>query len=90
MSNRSAGAPLLLSLGLVVAGLLIGVIGGLTSGSLGGGLLAGAGVIPAAYGAWLGIQQETQGTLLWSILLILASLGVGGLLLILWLVSAVF
>ena len=90
MSNQRAGFPLLLSLGLVVAGLLIGVIGGLASGSLVGGLVAGAGAVPACYGAWLGVQQETQSTLLWSILLIIGSLGVGGLLLILWLVSAVF
>lgn len=90
MSNRSAGMPLLFALGLVVAGLLIGAIGGLSSGSLAGGLVAGAGLIPACYSAWLGVQQETQTTLLWSILLVLASLGVGALLLILWLVSAVF
>lgn len=90
MSNKSPGVPLLITLGLVVAGLLIGAIGGISSGSLVGGLVAAAGFIPACYCAWLGVQQETQTTLLWSILLILASLGVGGLLLILWLINAVF
>jgi hypothetical protein len=90
MSNQSASMPLLISLGLVVAGLLVGAIGGLTSGSLAGGLIAGAGLIPACYSAWLGMQKETQTTMLWAVLLILGSLGVAALLLILWLVNAVF
>ena len=90
MSSPNASMPLLFSLGMVLGGLLIAAITGLASGSLAGGLLAGAGLIPACYAAWVGVQKETQTTLLWSILLILGSLGVGGLLIILWLVDKVF
>jgi hypothetical protein len=36
------------------------------------------------------MQKETQTTMLWAVLLILGSLGVAALLLILWLVNAVF
>ena len=77
MSSPNASMPLLLSLGLVLGGLLIAAVSGLASGSLLGGLLAGAGLIPACYSAWLGVQKETQTTMLWSVLLIFASLGVG-------------
>ena len=90
MSKPNATMPLLVSAGLIVAGLLIGVIGGLGSGSLAGGLIAVTAVVPSAYAAWLGVQQETQGTLLAAILSLLASLAVGGLLIILWLVAKVF
>ena len=90
MSNQNASMPLLIALAMIIGGLLIGAVSGLGSGSLLGGLLAGAALIPACYCAWLGVQKETQTTLLWSILLILASLGVGGLLIILWLISKVF
>lgn len=90
MSNQNASMPLLISLALVIAGLLIGVISGLGSGSILGGVVAFAGLVPACYAAWVGVQKEGQGTLLWAILLILASLGVGGLLVILWLVDKVF
>ncbi len=90
MSNQNSSMPLFASAALVIAGLVIGAISGLSSGSLLGGVLALAGLFPACYSAWLGVQQETQTTLLYSILLVLASVGVGGLLIILWLVSAVF
>lgn len=82
--------PLLVALAMVIGGLLIGVLSGFGSGSLLGGLLAAAAIVPACYCAWLGVQQETQTTLLWSVLLVLASLGVGGLLIVLWLVAKVF
>lgn len=73
----------------VIVGLLIGAVGGLGSGSFTGGVIAGIGVIPSCWGIWLGMQQETQGSLVWSILLLLASLAIAGLLILLATVNAV-
>jgi hypothetical protein len=75
--------PALVAFGLVVFGLVIAAVQGLTRGSIAGGVLAGLGVIPACYGMWKGIQQETQGTLATSVVAVLASLGVGALLIVL-------
>ena len=79
-------APALAAYGLVVLGLVIGVLQGLGHGSLLGGIVAAAGAIPACFGMWKGIQQETQGTLAVSVAAVLASLAVGGLLIVLWIV----
>lgn len=75
--------PALVAFGLVVFGLVIAAVQGLTRGSIAGGVLAGLGAIPACYGMWKGIQQETQGTLAVSVVAVLASLGVGALLIVL-------
>ena len=56
-------------------------------GSIAGGVIAAAGAIPACYGMWKGIQQETQGTLAISVVAVLASLGIGALLIVLRVVS---
>lgn len=74
--------PALAAVALVVLGLVIAAIGGLSKGSIGGGVVAGAGAIPACYGMWKGIQQETQGTLAISVGAVLLSLAVGGLLIV--------
>ena len=47
------------------------------------GIIAACGALPACFGMWKGIQQETQGTLAVSVLAVLASLGVGAVLIIL-------
>ena len=75
----------MVALGLVVAGLVVAAIGdgGILSGSIGGGILAACGAIPACFGMWKGIQQETQGTLAASVGAVLLALGVGALLIIL-------
>lgn len=84
MSAPDSKLPVLASLMFTIIGLLIGVISGFTSGSIFGGVVAGLGIIPACYGMWAGIQdRESQTGLLWSILAFLASVGVGGLLIIL-------
>ena len=75
--------PLLITLLCVIVGLLIGVAGG----SIIGAVVAGLGVIPASWGIWLGMQQQTQTGLLGGILLLFLSLGVAALLLILRLVD---
>jgi hypothetical protein len=69
--------------GLVAIGIAIAAVQGLLKGSIAGGVIAGSGVIPACFGMWKGIQQETQGTLALSVLAVLLSLAVGGVLIIL-------
>jgi hypothetical protein len=75
--------PALVAFGLVVLGLMIAAVQGLTHGSILGGLIAASGAIPACFGMWKGIQQETQGTLASSVAAVLVSLGVGGILILL-------
>lgn len=75
--------PALVAFGLVILGLAIAAVQGITHGSILGGLIAAAGAIPACFGMWKGIQQETQGTLATSVVAVLVSLGVGGLLILL-------
>ena len=82
-SSTRTQAPLLLALGLIVAGVIVAAIGGLTSGSILGAIIAALGIVPACYAAWLGMQKETQGSLGMALLLVFASLGVGGILLLL-------
>ena len=75
--------PALAAFGMIVLGLVIAAIQGLTKGSIAGGIIAAAGAIPACYGMWKGIQQEGQGTLAMSVVAVLASLAIGGLLIVL-------
>ena len=75
--------PAMAAFGLVVVGIVIAAVQGLTHGSIAGGILAAAGAIPACFGMWKGIQQETQGTLAMSVVAVLASLAVGGVLIVL-------
>jgi hypothetical protein len=81
--------PVLIALGLMVLGLVFGAAHGLIHGSIGGGIIAGCGAIPACYGMWKGIQAETQGTLALSVVAVIGSLAVGGILLVLGIISAV-
>jgi hypothetical protein len=74
--------PAMAAFGLVVVGLLIAALQGFTRGSIAGGIIAALGAIPACYGMWKGIQQETQGTLALSVGAVLVSLAVGGLLIV--------
>ncbi len=89
MSASDNKLPNLAALLCVIVGLLIGAVGGLGSGSFTGGVIAGIGSIPACWGIWSGMQQKTQTSLVWSILLLLASLGISALLVLLAVVNAV-
>jgi len=82
-SSPKVQTPLLISLGLVAAGVIIAAIGGITAGSILGGVVAALGAVPACWAAWAGMQKETQGSLGMALLLVFVSLGVGGLLLLL-------
>lgn len=75
--------PALVAYVLVLVGVVIAAVQGLTHGSIGGGIVAAAGAIPAIFGMWKGIQQETQGTLALSVGAVIASLAVGGALIVL-------
>ena len=75
--------PAFAAFGLVVLGLVIAAIQGISHGSIAGGIIAALGAIPACFGMWKGIQQETQGTLALSVGAVLVALGVGGLLIVL-------
>ena len=75
--------PALAAVGMVVLGLVIAAIQGISHGSIAGGVIAALGAAPACFGMWKGIQQETQGTLAISVVAVLVSLAVGGLLILL-------
>jgi hypothetical protein len=75
--------PAYIAFALVVIGIAIAAVQGLLHGSIGGGIIAALGAIPACYGMWKGIQQETQGTLALSVAAVLITLVVGALLIVL-------
>jgi hypothetical protein len=79
--------PVLVAFTMVVVGIAIAAVQGLIHGSIFGGIVAAAGAIPACFGMWKGIQQETQGTLAMSVTAVLVSLAVGAVLIILRVVS---
>ena len=79
--------PVIVAFVMVVVGIAIAAAQGLLHGSILGGVSAAAGAIPACFGMWKGIQQETQGTLALSVTAVLVSLGVGAILIVLGLVS---
>lgn len=67
----------------VAVGIVIAALQGITHGSIGGGVIAALGAIPACFGMWKGIQQETQTTLAMSVTAVLVALAVGGVLIVL-------
>jgi hypothetical protein len=81
--------PALAAIGLAIVGIVIAALGhgGITHGSILGGIIAAVGAIPACFGMWKGIQQETQGTLAMSVGAVLVALGVGGILIVLGIIS---
>jgi hypothetical protein len=83
MSAPDTKLPSMISAGFLLFGLLIAVIGGLTSGSIAGGIVVGLGVIPALWGIVNGLQHKTQTAVLAPFLLLVTNLGVAGLLIIL-------
>ena len=79
--------PAIVAFVMVAAGIAIAAAQGLLHGSILGGVIAAAGAIPACYGMWKGIQQETQGTLALSVAAVLVALAVGAILIVLGIVS---
>ncbi len=83
MSAPDTKLPSMISAGLLAIGLVIAAIGGFTSGSIAGAVVAGLGVIPALWGIVNGLQHKTQTAVLAPFLLLLANLGVAALLIVL-------
>jgi len=85
MGNQVADSktPALVAFVMVVTGIALAAVQGIVHGSIAGGVIAACGAIPACFGMWKGIQQETQGTLAISVAAVLASLAVGGVLIVL-------
>ena len=83
MADVDSKSPAFVAFALVALGVVIAAVQGLSHGSIAGGVIAAIGAIPACFGMWKGIQQETQGTLALSVLAVLASLGIGAVLIIL-------
>jgi hypothetical protein len=80
--------PALAAFGLAILGLVIAAVqGSVLHGSITGGIIAFFGVIPACFGMWKGIQQETQATLALSVASVLVTLGVAAALIVLRVVS---
>jgi hypothetical protein len=80
--------PALAAFGLAILGLVIAALqGSVLHGSITGGIIAFCGVIPACFGMWKGIQQETQTTLALSVASVLVTLGVAAALIVLRVVS---
>ena len=75
--------PAIIAFALVAVGIAIAAIQGVVHGSIAGGVIAASGAIPACFGMWKGIQQETQGTLAMSVAAVLAALAVGAVLIVL-------
>ncbi|MBL9019320.1 MAG: hypothetical protein JNL83_34350 [Myxococcales bacterium] len=71
------------ALAAVAIGIVIAAVQGITHGSILGGVVAALGAIPACFGMWKGIQQETQGTLAMSVGTVLLALGVAAVLIVL-------
>ena len=65
-----------------LACVLVGILSGLLGRPIIGAEISAIGVIPACYGMWMGIQAETQGALLRSILLFVLALGTAALLVV--------
>lgn len=84
MSNPVSDSklPVLVALGFALVGLVLGLVLGSGGGKIAGGVIAGAGAIPAAVGMWKGIQQQTQTTLAMAVGALLFSLGVAAALII--------
>jgi hypothetical protein len=87
MSKSNAKTPIFVSIAFVVIGLVLGLMGGVMSGSILGGIIAALGVIPAAWGAWAGMQQETQASLAGALGMVFVSLGMGAVLFILGIID---
>jgi hypothetical protein len=79
--------PAIIAFVMAILGIALAAGHGIIHGSLPGGIIAAAGAIPACYGMWKGIQQETQGTLAVSVTAVLVSLVVGAVLIVLAVVS---
>jgi hypothetical protein len=78
MSAPNSKVPQLAALACIIAGLVAGIAGVPITGAV----IAAAGMLPACYGMWTGMQAETQGALARAIVLFVVALGVAGVLVV--------
>jgi hypothetical protein len=83
MSAPDTKLPSMIAAGFLVVGLIIAAIGGFTSGSIAGAIIAGIGIVPALWGIVNGLQHKTQTAVLAPFLLLIVNIGVAGLLILL-------
>ena len=83
MPTPDSKTPAMIAFALVAVGIVIAALQHISHGSIAGGVIAALGAIPACFGMWKGIQQETQGTLAMSVVAVLVALAVGGVLIVL-------
>ena len=86
MAGPANNTPVTIAGALVIVGIVIAALGGITHGSIFGGIIAAADAIPACFGMWKGIQQESQAPLAMAVSAVLISLAVGAVLIVLRLV----
>jgi hypothetical protein len=65
-----------------LACILVGLVAGIAGQPITGAVIAAAGMLPACYGMWTGMQAETQGALARAIVLFVLALGVAGVLVV--------
>jgi len=82
-TSADSKTPAVIAFVLVAIGIAIAAMQGITRGSVAGGVIAALGAVPACFGMWKGIQQETQTTLALSVGAVLLSLGVAAILILL-------
>ena len=75
------------SVALLAAALVVAILGGFGRGSLLGGFLALGAAVPAGYGIWKGTQAESQWPMAKSMVCLVLSLALAGLLFLLRLLA---
>ncbi len=88
MSEPDTKMPSMIAGVLLVIGVIIAAVTGFSAGgAIAGGLIAGFGIAPAAWGMWAGIQHKTQAGMLMPILMFCLCVGAGGILIIVGIIS---
>jgi hypothetical protein len=78
----------MLSLGLLLAALVVAVFGGFGSGSVLAAIIAFGGSVVAGWGVWKGMQEEKQTGAALSIVLLLVNAGLCALMVLLKIIHA--
>ena len=83
MSEPDTKMPSMIALVLLIIGVVIAAITGFSAGgSIAGGVIAGLGIAPSAWGMWAGIQHKTQAGMVMPVLMFLACVAAGGILIV--------
>jgi hypothetical protein len=83
-----AAPGVMLSLGMLIAAVVVALIGGFVSGSVVAALIALGGAAVGGFGVWKGMQEEKQTGAALSIVLLLANIAFGALTLLFKIIHA--